>query len=642
MWGALAAAILLGSRSTAASPPSRIVFASSRTAVSQLYSEEPSGEGLAQLTFGTGGWGAPLPSPDGRFVAAFRGPQLWLMQGDGHGARLLAVEATTALSWSRDSRRLAFVSGQAIWTVAAASGLPRQVTHGHADGSPALSPDGRSIAFLRSVVGNVVLVLRRHGRERIVLKHVSGAPAWSPDGKWIAVTAGAGQSLELVRPSGGPRRVLVENCGYCAFPAPAWSPDSRRLAYADDRGVHVVRRSGRDRLLAVGATQGFAWSSRGKAIAFATTAGVGIVTLAGRVRTLVSFAPHEAQPGVGWSRGRTDLSYPTPEETPVLARVSPRELAARVPIRQLSADGDRVAYWLCPHVLGVWRPGDAQSLSLGVPSLAACRAPPETAHFGTYVFDLALAGNRLAYLTEWAGNEIHTALMLTTLEQGTEGDLVAEGAASRDFPLALGDAVGAGSTLVYGFRELQVTSPHPAPEQIWRIDGAKPVQITHGAEDLQPLSVDGSRIVARRPDGSLWLLGPDGGLLRTFVMSSLGAVLAGDDLVVLVQGELRDYSASTGELLEVWPLPDVPSSGRCRLFSCSGIRLTLDDAARGDIVYTLDGVVHLLRLSSGADATVPGATVAELTDSGLFYAYPGEEPWPGRIRFVPFDELPLR
>ena len=57
------------------------------------------------------------------------------------------------------------------------------------------------------------------------------------------------------------------------------------------------------------------------------------------------------------------------------------------------------------------------------------------------------------------------------------------------------------------------------------------------------------------------------------------------------------------------------------------------------MVYTLDGVVHLLRLRDGADGTVPGATAAELTDAGLFYSYVGEEPWPGRIRFVPFDEL---
>ena len=110
-------------------------------------------------------------------------------------------------------------------------------------------------------------------------------------------------------------------------------------------------------------------------------------------------------------------------------------------------------------------------------------------------------------------------------------------------------------------------------------------------------------------------------------MSALGAALAGDDLVVRVPGELRDYSASTGVLLSVWPLPD-PSA-------------KLEDVARGVVVYKLDGVVHLFRLRDGADVIVPGALAAELTDAGLFYAYLGEEPWSGRIRFVPFDELPL-
>src|SRR5438270_12243880 len=152
MWGALAAAVVLGSSSAPAAQPSRIVFASSRTTVSQLYSVEPSGRELAQLTFGAGDWLAPLSSPDGRFVAAFRGNELWLMRGDGRDARLLAQAGKAIFdspSWSRDSRRLAFAKDGAIWTIAAARGPPRQVTHGVGDSEPTFSPDGRSIAFLR-------------------------------------------------------------------------------------------------------------------------------------------------------------------------------------------------------------------------------------------------------------------------------------------------------------------------------------------------------------------------------------------------------------------------------------------------------------------------------------------------------------
>ena len=156
------------------------------------------------------------------------------------------------------------------------------------------------------------------------------------------------------------------------------------------------------------------------------------------------------------------------------------------------------------------------------------------------------------------------------------------------------------------------------------------------------LAVDDGRIVARRSDNSLELLGLDGGLLRRFEVPALAAALDGDDLVVLVRGELRDYSASTGALLHTWPLPDVPSAGRCRLPSCPGIRLTLLDAARGLALYALDGGVHLLRLRDGADVAIPFALAAALTDAGLFSTFAGAEPWPGGIRFVPFDELPVR
>jgi len=319
-------------------------------------------------------------------------------------------------------------------------------------------------------------------------------------------------------------------------------------------------------------------------------------------------------------------------------RVSANEVAARVPIEEISADGDRVAYWLCPYVLGAWRVGDPQQVPLTPRPLPICGIPGYPQGFGVYVEDLALAGDRLAYLTTWAANEIHIAVMLARVVPGSDGALLVETGTSRGSPLGLGDVVGSGSDLVYGLRGGFIAGP-TAPEALWRVDGATPVQITGGSDDLQPLAVDRGRILARRPGGSLELLSLDGSVLRTFVVPSLGAALAGDDLVVLVQGELREYSASTGELLQVWPLPDVPSANRCRLSYCPPVRLTLDDAARGLVVYTFDGVVHLLRLADGSDRTIPGATVAELTDAGLFYAYRGDEPWPGRIRFVPMAEL---
>jgi hypothetical protein len=312
-----------------------------------------------------------------------------------------------------------------------------------------------------------------------------------------------------------------------------------------------------------------------------------------------------------------------------LVRVSRHELQAPVPIRQISADGDRVAYWLCPHSFGAWRPGDAPVV-LGSGTYANCLTPWDAFDPAYNVRDLALAGDRLAYLTVTGVNYSSGLLWVTTLERGDEGVAIASGFwAASDYRFAqLADLVGGGSALVYGQRGVPPENNLRHPESVWRIDGATPVQVASRPDDLQPLAVDGNRIVARDADGSLELLSLDGRVLETFDVPSVDAVLASDDLVVLVQGELRDYGVASGKLLHAWPL--------------TGIRLTLDDAARGVVVYTLDGVVHLLRLRDDTDVTVPGATTAELTDAGLFYAYVGEEPWPGRIRFVPFAKLPLR
>jgi hypothetical protein len=665
MWPALTAAVLLMAPppDPLAPPPSRIVFASARTGVAQLYSMEPSGAGLAQLTFGTGNWGFPVPSPDGRFVAAFRGPELWvqytgdltqgprpelwLMRADGSGARLLSPYAAWAY-WFGDSRRLVFASETGeIYTVAAAGGQPRLLSK-IPGVSPIPSPDGRSVAFVRKDPSDVLhVVVRRNGHERTVARGFEGWLVWSPNGRWIAIRDR--DTLAVVRASGGVVNVFSAVPSYCILAcvplAVAWSPDSRRLAFETGDGVKLATTPfrGGATLLVKGGNWGIAWSPRGDEINFATRSGVDVATLEGHVDDLVSSGPGEALPGIGWSPGRPELRYRAPEDAALLVRVSGRELEARLPIRQLSADGDRVAYWLCPHSFGIWPPGDAP-VALGPPTVAACLVPTGDRSPEYNVYDLTLAGDRLAYLTESGGNTSVWQLWLTTLERGDEGAAIAAGSQTTgdDARFAqLEDLVGGGSALVFGQRG-QSYKDYRRPEAVWRVDGATPVEVASRSDDLQPLAVDEGRIVARRTDGSLELLSLDGAGLRTFDVPSLGAALAGDDLVVLVQGELRDYSVASGELLHAWPLPDVPSAGRCRLTGCWGIRLTLDDAARGVVVYTLDGVVHLLRLRDGEDKTVPGATVAELTDAGLFYAYVGEEPWPGRIRFVPFAELPVR
>jgi WD40-like Beta Propeller Repeat len=666
MLAAVAAAIALGTASGGAPPPTRIVFASARTAVAQVYSVEPSGEGLAQLTFGAGNWSFPAPSPDGRFVAAFRGtdlwetpsdaayaaprPELWLMRADGTGAQRLAANAT-GVSWSADSKRLAYASG-GIWIASVTGGRPRQITQDSSDGAPSLSPDGRSVAFVRT--GSApLLIIKHNGRERIISVGLDGQPFWSPNGEWIALRGT--DTISIFGTDG----LLLETfptartfCLHACVSPVAWSPDGSLVAYGDGDGIKLVAGSGGEPRLLVdspwwndASPQGLAWSPLGDEIAFATKAGVSVATLDGQVRMLLRYGPGEPQPGIGWSVD-AGLSYQQPEPIPMLVQVSPRELEARFPIQQFSADGDRVAYWLCPHSLGVWRPGDTQTVALGPATLAACLVPSLPSDSLSSVYDLTLAGDRLAYLTRGGLNTWTWSLLVASVAGGDEGDVIAsdhETGSTLGYPrlARLEDLLGGGSALVYGARVRDPTVFGGDPESVWWVDGATPARVALRTTDLEPLAFDDGRIVVRRADGALDLLGLDGSVLATFTVPALGAALAGDDLVLLLQGQLRDYSASSGELLHAWPLPDVSSSGRCRLTYCPLVRLTLVDAARGIAVYTLDGTVHLLRLQDGADRTLPDATAAEITDAGLFYTYPGEDPWPGRIRFVPFSELPL-
>ena len=661
--------------------PMRLVFAATVVGrVSQIYSIDSSGRGAAQLTFGSQSSSDPVPSPDGAHVAFERGGSLWVMRPDGRGQRLLARSAKDP-AWTPDSRRIAYVEindvdeSLGIRVVGVNGRGGRLIVRGEAFG-PAWSPDGRSLAFDRH---GELDVLRRD-RVRAILRDPDifriDAIRWSFDGRWLAYAA-AGK-IDILRSTGGHRHELDG-----AFVTPVWSPRRLLLAYVMTGGnlVQVVNvfapSSGRVRTLGDAAfgVDSLAWSPRGDAVAFAGgfqsaedlvgSSQLGVFTLAGRKRLLGAASAFPLPDGLGWTTPSVGVRYRRPP--PLGPLVSRDQLELREPVEELAADGDRVAYRFC-GTIAVWKPGEAKVVSQQLDR-------PLCAETNIGFYSIALAGNKIAWGSLRGGNSKTNSLVV-----GTVGDPSARAEVASDFHTTgdqrgderAGDVLGAGPLLVFstwaycdevapltcpglGYGQ----GPTVATQTLWRVReppwaGACPrrgsdataalcEQLRVEPGPLRPLDADAGRIVVSGDNATL-VLDPDGRQLLSLPISTQAAQLAGPDLVLLVRGALRDYDVTTGELLHTWPLPDTASGGFCGvpLFLCGSPRLRLEDAANGLVAYVLDGQIHLIQLGNGRDVSLHAGTIARFGNGGLFYAYQASGIWPGRIRFVPFDQLPLR
>ena len=105
---------------------------------------------------------------------------------------------------------------------------------------PAWSPDGQSIAFVRSTPGqpdDLVVIPALGGPERRIDQgRFQNRLAWSPDGKWLyfPLSVAPGHFALFVEPSGGgERRKLIDPpAGVIYDSDPSVSPDGRRLVFS--------------------------------------------------------------------------------------------------------------------------------------------------------------------------------------------------------------------------------------------------------------------------------------------------------------------------------------------------------------------------------------------------------------------------
>lgn len=276
----LAAALLLlaaGAASagaqTAPSDTGSIVFSRAEGRglhFSSLFTVAPDTGQLRRVTRAHGWDWFPAWSPNGRRIAFARfsttSQDLYVVGANGKGLHRLVHMRWGAEwpTWSPDGSKIAFEvgprltkTGQAIthrelWVVGANGHGLKQLTRNNADDvSPAWSPDGKRIAFVRSVKNHGrIWVISAQGRNAHPLGLKGGEPAWSPDGSQLAFAhARSGVGSETVdlyvanADGSGLRRLTHEPVGVVSH-HPSWSPDGSSIVYMSRRGLWTIGSSG--------------------------------------------------------------------------------------------------------------------------------------------------------------------------------------------------------------------------------------------------------------------------------------------------------------------------------------------------------------------------------------------------------------
>jgi WD40 repeat protein len=264
----LAAFIYVGSRPKL--PPPFGVAANGRIAFlsdNQLYTIEPDGSGVLQLTNDPFGALTPVFSHDGTRIAYKRltansQPDDLGLYGDlvvasADGSNPIAIETgvigMSPTAWSPDDREV-------LWTGTTIPDAPEQVFIAPADGSaaphsvgdpstsnwgPTWSPDSSKIAY---VSDTDYYVMNRDGTEIQAVSQGSYAEmsggGWKPDGNGLIFEAGreGDHDLWLVGLDGQPEMVVAKSPQ--TESSPAFSPDGRWVAFLrfapDYRSTQVV------------------------------------------------------------------------------------------------------------------------------------------------------------------------------------------------------------------------------------------------------------------------------------------------------------------------------------------------------------------------------------------------------------------
>jgi len=271
----------------------------------ELYVMNTDGSGQRLLARDT--WMDIAWSPDGREIAFFRvgsspRPGFYVVRADGSGERRLTRNAMgSGLAWAPDGKSIAFTRGGGPFT-----GLPadyRDIWVTNADGSgqrmlvkraiePRWSPDGKQVSFMSLRSGNwEIYVINADGSdvERLTRNtEADGFPAWSPDGRQLAFTR-----FRFARSSPGGfmpgySDVYVMNADGSGQRRMArnaaftgWSPQGRRIAFTSGGALYVVNADGSRPRKLTRTGWASTWSPDGRKIAFGGAHGIYVMNADG-------------------------------------------------------------------------------------------------------------------------------------------------------------------------------------------------------------------------------------------------------------------------------------------------------------------------------------------------------------------------
>jgi len=217
-----------------------IVFSSNRSGSWRIWSVNPDGRELRQLTRGQPDEQDvdPVFSPDGKTIlfSSSRGGKIgiWKMPIDDP-AKLEIICDGDQGEWSSDGKKIVFRRNERIIIRSLSDGSEKIISPDSPEGSPhcsgpSWSSDGKTIAFAcRRDAGNALFTIAARGGEPVKIYDKKGAcePHWSPDGKLLVYETET--HICTIQPDGEKNRLITYFGGVQRYPR--WSPDGKKLIY---------------------------------------------------------------------------------------------------------------------------------------------------------------------------------------------------------------------------------------------------------------------------------------------------------------------------------------------------------------------------------------------------------------------------